>query len=167
MFHQHSLEKERIMKHYKKTLLSILLAGCSAWSVSVQAGTELSRAAIDGNLAAVKARIAAGENINEYDKWGWTPLHWAVYFRSLPVTEFLLEKGADPNIATTKGYRSMKAGCTPLIISGYYGLANFAEILLKHGAKVDLTDSSGIDALGYAKQFQFTDVVELIERHKK
>ena len=152
------------MKQHKITLLSILLFGCLAWPAISQAGTSLSRGAIDGNLNTVKERIAAGESVNEYDKWGWTPLHWAVYYRSLPVTNFLLENGADPNLATTKDYSSMKSGCTPLIITGYYGLANFAETLLKHGAKADLADSSGIKAIDYAKQYQFTDVVELLER---
>ena len=154
-------------KKTKRALLSVLLAGLSICSAISYAGTDLSRAAIDGNLKVVKERMNAGEKVNEFDKWGWTPLHWAVYYRSLPVTQYLLENGADPNIKTKKAYGSMKSGCTPLIISAYYGIPNFAELLLKHGAKIDLTDDAGITAMDYANQYQFTEVVELLKGSKK
>jgi len=149
------------MKKTKVVLLIILLAGLSACSSSA---TKLSSDAINGDLARVKERVSAGINVNEYDKWGWTPLHWAVYYRSLAVTEFLLENGADPNLKTTAAWGSMKAGCTPLIISAYYGLPNFAEPLLKHGAKVGLADNTGLTAMHYAKQYQYRNFIELLEK---
>lgn len=151
------------MKITKAVLLLILLAGLAACASSA---TKLSRDAIDGNLAGVKKRVKAGNDVNEFDKWGWTPLHWAVYYRSLPVTKFLLENGADPNIQTTEAYGSMKAGSTPLMITAYYGLPDFAELLLKHGARTNVADDNGITAIDYAKRYQYTKVIELLERSK-
>jgi len=148
------------MKITKVVLLSILLAGLVACSSSA---TKFSRDAIEGNLGSIKKRVNAGENVNAFDKWGWTPLHWAVYYRSVPITKFLLENGADPNLQTTEAYGSMKSGCTPLMIAAYYGLPDFAELLLKRGAKTNVTDDTGTTAIDFAKRYRFTEVIELLE----
>jgi ankyrin repeat protein len=143
-----------------------LLCLALAASATLHAGTSLSKVVIDGNLDATKAKIQAGENVNEYDKWGWTPLHWAVYYKYEIITEYLLSKGADPNLPATKSYSSLKVKATPLIITGYYGMLPFAEMLLKHGAKVDMADESGMKAADYAKQYEFTDVYDLLTRRR-
>jgi hypothetical protein len=140
---------------------SLLILAASA---ALQAGTPLSKSVIDGNLNIVQNRVQLGENVNEYDKWGWTPLHWAVYYKYEAITEFLLEKGADPNLPITKAYGSIKPQATPLIISGYYGTLNLAQLLLKKGALVDLKDQAGMKAADYAKQYEFTDVYDLLTR---
>lgn len=151
------------MKMTKAVFLLILLAGLAACTSSA---TKLSRDAIDGNLAAVKKRVNEGGDVNEFDKWGWTPLHWAVYYRSLPVTKFLLENGANPNVQTIRSYGSVKSGSTPLIIAAYYGLPDFTELLLKRGAKTNVADGNGITAIDYAKQYRYEDVIHLIENSR-
>lgn len=151
------------MKTTKAVLLLILLAGLAACTSSA---TKLSRDAIDGNLASVKKRVKSADDINQFDKWGWTPLHWAVYYRSLPITKFLLENGADSNLQTTEAYGSMRSGSTPLMIAAYYGLQDFAEVLLKHGAKTDITDDTGMTAIDFARRYQYREVTELLENKK-
>ncbi len=148
------------MKTTKVVLLLILLAGLAACTSSA---TKLSRDAIDGNYGSVKKRVSEGGDVNEFDKWGWTPLHWAVYYRSLPIARFLLENGANPNIQTTDAYGSMQSGCTPLIIASYYGLSDFAGLLLKHGAKTNIADDKGMTAIDFARRYQYREVVALIE----
>jgi ankyrin repeat protein len=137
----------------------LILAGAFA----AQGGTNMSKAAINSDLTAVKAAVAAGEQVNEEDKWGWTPLLWSVYYDALPVTEYLLAQGANPNCQATRKYNRMKVGCTPLIISGYYGLPDHAGLLLKAGARTDLADGSGYKAMDYAKEYKFKEVVVLLE----
>lgn len=151
------------MKIAKAILLTILLVGLAACASSA---TKLSRDAISGNLTAVKKRVKDVDDVNELDKWGWTPLHWAVYYRSLPVTKFLLENGADPNVQTDAAYGSMHAGSTPLMIAAYYGLPDFAEVLLKRGARTNIADDNGITAIDYARRYQYTEVIQLIENQK-
>lgn len=155
--------KGSIMKISKVVLLLILVAGLAACA---SPATKLSRDAIDGNLAGVQKRVKEGSDVNGFDKWGWTPLHWAVYYRSLPVTKFLLENGANPNVRTTRSYGSVKSGSTPLVIAAYYGLPDFAELLLKRGAKTNVVDENGIMALDYAKQYRYEEVIQLIENSK-
>lgn len=135
-------------------------------SMALHGGTKLSKAAIDGNLDAVKERIQAGEGVNEIDKWGWTALMWAVYYRQLPITNYLLEHKADPNIQATAVYGAMSKGCTPLTIAGYYGLDDHAAALVKHGAYRDLADASGKTATDYAKQYDFASTAAIIAKGK-
>lgn len=151
------------MKITKVVLLLILVAGLAACASSA---TKLSRDAIDGNLTSVQKRVKGGSDVNEFDKWGWTPLHWAVYYRSLPVTKFLLENGANPNAQTTRSYGSMKSGTTPLMITAYYGLPDFAELLLNRGAKTNVADDNGITASDYAKRYRYEEVIQLIEKSR-
>jgi hypothetical protein len=146
------------MRKSSYLVLALLLAAAVA-----QAGTPLSNAAGKGDLASVKAALAAGEKINEADKWGWTPLLWSVFYEKLPVTLYLLDQGADPNCVAGAKYHRIQAGSTPLIIAGYYGMTAVVEPLLQHGARPELTDRLGYRAIDYAKQFQFKEVAALLE----
>ena len=106
------------MRSFPRLAALLFLGGSLAISAAAPAaGTGLSEAASAGDLEQVKARLAAGEDVNGFDKWGWTPLMWAVYDRHLALTEFLLERGADPNLQAQRSRRALAKGATPLIIA--------------------------------------------------
>lgn len=132
----------------------------------VQAGTKLSNAALHNDVAKIEACLASGEKIDEIDKWGWTPLMWAVYYSYAQATQCLLDHKANPNIQATKGYRSIPKGSTPLIICGYSGLEDFARMLLKAGANRNIADEKGKKAIDYAREFGFEEVVKLLTDEK-
>ena len=146
------------MKYLAKLTAVFIMGG----SIALSGGTTLSNAVISGNLESVKACMKGGEKVNELDKWGWTPLLWAVYDRYLPITEYLLANGADPNIQADKAYSSLSKGATALVIASYYGLDDQAEALVNKGAKVDIVDGNGKTAMDYAKQYEFTAVVDIL-----
>jgi ankyrin repeat protein len=54
----------------------------------------------EGDLALVKALLAAGCDPNHYLPPGHTPLHIAIGQRSIPIVESLLKQGADPTLPT-------------------------------------------------------------------
>jgi hypothetical protein len=130
-------------------------------------GTPLSRAAMKGDVERVKGLVEAGGGVNDLDKWGWTALHWAVYYSKHPVIDYLLDHGADPNAKTVKSYSHIKAGSTPLIITAYYGYAEPMAALLKNGADRSLADGGGKTALDYATQFRFEECQAMLQGKPK
>ena len=125
-------------------------------------GTALSEAAMKGDLDKVKALVEAGADPGTADKWGWTPVHWAVYYSKAPVLHYLLEHGASPDLKVAKAYGRIKAGATPLIITAYYGYEESMAILLKKRADRSLSDSDGRKPLDYATQFRFEGCAALL-----
>lgn len=79
------------------------------------------------------------------DDIGATPLIWAAYCGHVEVTEFLLENGADPNIATIcKEY--------PLHLAAEIGSLDIVKALVKHGAKVNCVNRDRETPLLYAAE---------------
>lgn len=150
--------------HWRLLMLPVLCG-----SVSLMAAPKkLSNAVLSGDLTQVKAQLqATPEELNQIDKWGWTPLLWATLRQYVPIVKFLLEKGADPNIAAQKADVVIKAGATPLIICGYYGTPDIAELLLTAKADPKKEDNSGETALSYAKRYEFKEMVALITKENK
>jgi len=87
---------------------------------------------------------------------------WGVYNMHLPVTEFLLEKGADTNVQTTYKYSSMPPGTTALHLAAYYGKEDLVRVLVKRGAKTAVVDGNGKTALDFAQQYGFTAVRDIL-----
>jgi len=141
----------------QRALLTLL-----AVTLPLSAGDSLSRAAIDGNLPRVKTCLAGGEKVNDIDKWGWTPLLWATYYQYEPLTKWLLDHGADPNIQSTKTYKRFAKGITPLWMAGYYGLDNLVSPLMAAKADPNIKDSNGMTPLEAAQSSEFQMCVDLM-----
>ncbi len=146
----------------KRTLLTSL-ALLAAFGASLQAGTKLSKAAINGDIPRMEERLKAGEKVSEIDKWGWTALHWATYYGQKKAALWLLEQGADPNLLTTDSYGRFKPGMSVLMLAAYYGHAEIVEALLQRKVDASLKDHQGYTALDRAKEFKFDECVKLLE----
>ncbi|BDU71460.1 ankyrin repeat domain-containing protein [Mesoterricola silvestris] len=147
-----------------KPMATLAIIAVLLGAPALDAGTQLSRAVADGNLVLAKSLVEAGEKVNELDKWGWTPLAWAAYYGQPAIAKWLLERGADPNILTTRKYGRYKPGVSPLLLAAYYGHDEIVADLLKAKADPGLTDVSGRKPVDYAKEFGFTKCVELLSR---
>lgn len=106
--------------------------------------------------AYVKELLKSGEDVNQTDKNGVTPLHHAVRFRSPAAVRALLEHGARLNQACTR------SGSTPLhravTSTGAPGTAGkqeeaiqIIEILLEFGANPALKNKLGKKPGDYAR----------------
>jgi hypothetical protein len=137
---------------------------CIIITVSFLAGCgSLTRSAIKGDLEGVKEHIAEGEDINAYDRWGWTPVMWAAYYNYYSIVKYILENGANVNARSNKSYGSINTGSTPLIIASYYGYPGIVRLLLKHGANPKLQNEQGETALSLAEKYNFSEIIELLE----
>ena len=89
---------------------------------------DIWEAARTGNIEAVKQHLAAGADVNA-KRYGWTPLHYAVYYGHKEIAELLIAKSADVNA------RTKSDGDTPLDFSIRNKHTETTDLLRKHGGK--------------------------------
>jgi uncharacterized protein len=109
--------------------------------------TPVALAAFFGQLAAVKALIAAGADVNAAAKNGLKvqALHAAVAGRNLEIVKAVLDAGADPNAQQQAGFR-------PIFESGANANRALADLLIARGADPTLTSDDGKNAIDYARE---------------
>jgi ankyrin repeat protein len=125
---------------------------------------SLINSAARGDLGGVKKFLEKGEDINQRDGRGWTPLIWAIYYGNYDVAEYMLNNKADPNARTLRDAGSIYKESTPLMIASYYGYENIVILLLRHGVKVDAVNSQGKSAYAIAKKYDQTAIMYLLEK---
>src|SRR5688572_18819717 len=101
-------------------------------------------AAMEGDVAAVRAAIAKGADVNVAQGDGMTALHWAAEHADSAMTATLLRAKANVS-ATTR-----IAEYTPLHIAARAGAASIARSLLAAGADARALTSSRATALHFA-----------------
>lgn len=86
---------------------------------------------------------------------GETALHIVVARRDLVWLRFLLQKGANPNMAD-------KRGVTPLVLATNLGFNDGVEALVDGGARIDVTNAAGETPLIAAVHRRDTALVRLL-----
>jgi ankyrin repeat protein len=139
-------------------LIQLLLkAGADANSANPDGETALHLVARAGNVEAAKLLVKAGAKVDPREKLGeQTPLMWAVARRHPAMVEFLLTQGAAvnarsavrdyPRVATAESRAKSldRGGFTPLLYAARENCRECLEILLKHGADVNLPDPTRV-----------------------
>lgn len=110
----------------------------------------------DGDIATQLLDEPGNTIVNARDiTTGETALHAVVQRRDLTWVRFLLQRGANPNIAD-------KNGTTPLQIAAQLGFIEGVEQLIKRGADVDVSDTTGETPLISAVHRRDLKLVELL-----
>ena len=179
------------MKQILFIIVALVLVGCAATEsnvLKIYKVPEISihRAAIEGNIEAVKRHLAAGTDLNVKNSRGLTPLH-AVRFDQKEITELLIEKGADINARNAYGETILHSavyngrigfvellinndveinskdsrGLTPLHRAAVLGLKEIAALLIAEGADVNAKDKKGETPLDWADE----EIVDFLRRH--
>jgi ankyrin repeat protein len=119
----------------------------------------LGEAVDKGNLAAVKAALDAGANIEATEKYGGrTSLMIASIRGYLDIVRELLARGANIEAADNDGW-------TSLIWASHKGHLDFVKELLDRGANIEVADDVGWTSLHAASMEGHLDVVrELLDR---
>jgi ankyrin repeat protein len=128
------------------------------------------------DAAAVEALLARGADPSERGIRWVTPLHLAVTIQSPDMVRLLVEHGANPNAATTRGlprsqtrpdsianHAASKPGATPLHIAVCEGNAEMVGLLLDGGADVNQENGVGETPLAMAVARGHEDIIRLLK----
>ncbi len=116
-------------------------------------------AAMNGDLAQVRALIAKKADVNAPQADGATALQWAAYHNDLTLAEVLIAAGANPKVAN-------RDGATPLYLASLQGSAKMIEKLLAAGADVNETNQHGDTPLMLAARSGNLDSIRVLLEHK-
>lgn len=119
---------------------------------------EMFRAAITGDLEAIKRLVNKDGSLVRCSHTYRTPLYFAVRENQVEVAAYLLEHGTDPNLP--------EEGIAPqghaLYSAVYHGHFDIAKLLLEHGAFPNPPVESSADALSIAIRNSDEKMVELL-----
>jgi ankyrin repeat protein len=91
--------------------------------------TTLLAAVSKGDVAAVRALVQQGADVNARQPDGTTPLHWATQIDDLAKATLLVKAGAKPNVVN-------RFGASPLSLAAASGNAEMLTLLLDAGADI-------------------------------
>ena len=113
------------MKHLLiTTIAAVVVVGCGESQSKL-----IIQAAEDGNIEAIKQRLAEGADANAKNNFGETALHKASAEGHREIVELLVANGADVNAKIASG--SYK-GMTPLDLASK---AEIVDLIRKHGGE--------------------------------
>lgn len=133
-----------------------LLQQASADASADDSVAGLMRAALIGNLGAVRAFLECGVPVNGVDSIGRTPLLEAVFGGHIDIVEELLSRGANANAQDHDGW-------TALMEASAKGRADVVRLLLARGADVRIKNKNGWTALRATAKCNM-DVSRLLRR---
>lgn len=91
---------------------------------------------------------------------GYSAVMDAVWKNNYDLTKTLVERGANLNFIGRDGQ-------SVLVLAVGAGKLNICQLLADSGADPDVKDQMGMSALGYAKLFNRSDIVEALEKYHK
>ncbi len=160
--------------------LTSFVIGLAVSAASAAAQSPVADAAEQGDLAAVRALVAGGADVDAPQGDGATALHWAVYREHAALATWLIEAGADVEVGNDYGVtpfalaarqghadllrrllaagvdpndprHAVNAGETPLLAVARTGQVEALDVLLDAGADIDAQETwNGQSALMWA-----------------
>src|SRR5450759_4165705 len=106
----------------------LLLLVCGLAGAAGNNGEQLRGGIRNGDLAAVRALLAHGADVNARDAKGATALMYAAIYGDVEFVNLLLDKGADPNASNDLGINALM-----------WAAGDLAKVrtLVAHGASVN------------------------------
>jgi ankyrin repeat protein len=178
--YQHTLRQDRIRLMFR------------ASAPRAPAASSLEQAISRAHADTIESLIAQGVDLTARNTRGHAPIHLATAMGSSDVVQFLLNNGAEVNVAgTDSGCTSLHYAAslghvdlcellvrygadtdaqtaeleTPLHLAVAKGHREVVAILLKYSARLDLRDKNGMTPLQQAERFDNREIVTLIKQY--
>ena len=105
-------------------------------------------AAYFGLINVVQIFLELGNDVDQLDRAGMTPLYWAIIGKQNRTLQFLLGHGANPNAETElrDKYNTVERWTLPLAQAACLGNHTAIEFLLHHGAEINKRSRSELDS---------------------
>ncbi|NJD34164.1 MAG: ankyrin repeat domain-containing protein [Betaproteobacteria bacterium] len=136
-----------------------LSRGADINKVNAHGEQALLHAAWKGRLEAVRWLVEHGARMNREGKQ-WAALHYAAFGGHAEVVAYLLERGADVNALSTNG-------STALMMAAREGKESIAKTLLASGARTDIVNEWGDDAVRWAMRYNNLQIASEIAGREK
>jgi ankyrin repeat protein len=149
----------------QSSLIAAIAAGAGCTMFFERPATALHQAAARGDIAGIRALVAAGADVNEADHQGATALYWASRgghpigphqcrgeAAGWPlVIAALLDLGADPDQQDRRPRGlGRSSGWTPLIVALHHEQFASAALLLHRGADPNIRTDQGLSVIEVA-----------------
>ena len=163
----------------------------SKYILSVKKPADIFEAVIAGDLAAAKKfHTENATSIDQHSRDGFTALGFAAFFNRPAIARYLLEKGADPNIASNNDFKvaplhssvaaksleitemllargakpnvMQQNDITPLHEAAHNNAPAIAKALLKAGADKHLKTKDGKNAMDFAKEIGAKEIMDML-----
>jgi ankyrin repeat protein len=127
------------------TMKNIIIVCLFAFTLSSCASSNplIIDAAGNGDITTVKRLHSTGQNINEKDYNGATPLMYAIWSDKLEVAKYLIEAGADLKAKDNNNYDALTYAID-------YKQTDIINLLLNKGVAIESKDSYGRTPLYHA-----------------
>jgi len=145
------------------TIAAVVLVGCGE-SQSPEPpppkapDISIHKAAVAGNIEAVKQHLAAGEDVNWKNDFGFTPLYYATWGGHKEIAELLIADGADVN-------KDDDDESTPLHCAADEDQTEIAELLIAKGADVNAKNDDSETPLDLAIKLRYRETADLLRKH--
>jgi ankyrin repeat protein len=135
-------------------------AGALALCLSAFAASNspIADAAMNGDVAAVRALVEQKADVNAVQADGATAIQWAVYRNDLEMTDVLIAAGANLKLAN-------REGATPLYLASLHGSAAIIEKLLQAGGDPNQLGPEGETPLMLVARTGNLDAIRLLLDH--
>jgi ankyrin repeat protein len=149
----------------KSSLILAIAAGVGCTDFSERPVMPLHEAAWKGDVAAIRALVSAGAEVDLADDMGATALYWAARGGHAlgphrcggeaderpAVIAALLELGANPNLQDRRPRGFGRAsGWTPLVVALHHEQFKSAAVLLERGADPNIRSDQGMSVMEVA-----------------
>ena len=144
--------------HDHVAIIKKLHAGTDVDTVDSGGRTLLMEAVIKRDHELINILINNGADVNIRDKRNWTALHFAAQEYDLLSTQKLVQGGANVDAQDDYGNSVISRA-----VFNSRGRGDVIQVLLNHGADVNIKNNSGISALDLAKRISNYDIVQFFQ----